>query len=106
MLNEWIHLVITYDAKSEIVRYYGNGKQIGYLEHVPTLRVLKQIFLGGDNFQNSFQGYVCDLMISDTAKSEKEIWSIFEQYISHPSYKHLWVTTEKNEKEDELKQEN
>ena len=106
MLNEWIHLAITYDAKSEIVRYYGNGKQIGYLEHVPTLRVLKQIFLGGDVFQNSFQGYVCDLMISDTAKSEKEIWSIFEQYISHPSYKHLWVTTEKNEKEDELKQEN
>jgi diguanylate cyclase (GGDEF)-like protein len=90
VLNEWIYITVTYDSKSEIARYYSNGRQAGYLEHIPPLRVAKQIILGGDIFQKSFQGYLCDLTIYDRAKSAQDIWSTYRSYVTHSSFKPLW----------------
>lgn len=90
ILNEWIHITITYDSKSEVARYYSNGRQAGFLEHIPPLRITKQIILGGDIFQKSFQGYICDLCIYDRAISAQEIWSSYRSYVTHPSFKPLW----------------
>lgn len=77
MLDQWIFLTITYDARSEIARYYAHGSQAGYLEHVPPMRVASQIMLGGDLFQPSFKGYICNFTIYDSAKSAQDIMKIY-----------------------------
>lgn len=85
--NEWIFLAITYDAKSEIARYYSSGYQAGYRQHVPTLRIAKHIILGGDVFQKSFKGYVSELTIYDHVKSAHEILNIHNRYLEDPTFK-------------------
>ena len=62
-VGEWTYLTITYDARSEVCRYYQNGGLAGVLEHIPALRITKQFTLGGDRYQPSFCGRVCDLRI-------------------------------------------
>lgn len=86
MKNEWIYLTVTYDAKSEIARYYSNGRQAGYREQIPPLRVARQVLLGGDIYQKSYKGYICDFTICDRAKSAQEIWNMYLNYIEYPSF--------------------
>ena len=81
--NEWIYLTVTYDAKSEIARYYSNGRQAGFHEQIPPLRVARQVLLGGDLYQKSFKGCICDFNIYDGAKSAQEIWNMYRHYTEY-----------------------
>ncbi len=71
--NQWYNIVLTYNAKLEVTRLYVNGDAVGYRGHVPPLRGIKSIYLGGDIYQQSMSCLVCNLMISDQVKTSSEI---------------------------------
>ena len=79
--GEWVYITITYDSKSGIIRYYFNGKMAGILENVPSLRVVKRIYVGGDIFKKSFVGHLCELEFTNHAKSAQNIWQEFLSYV-------------------------
>lgn len=78
--NIWTHFAITYNAKSEKAVAFINGEVVGILENVPTNRYVKWIMLGGDVFQPSFIGNLCELVIYNEAKDYDFIRELFESY--------------------------
>lgn len=77
----WYHYMVSYDAKKEIAVAYINGKVAGVLENVPTNRYVKWIILGGDVFQPSFVGNICELTIYNEVKDEKFINQLYKSYV-------------------------
>lgn len=65
--------MLTYNAKLEASRLYVNGEPVGYRGHVPPLRGIKNIFIGGDIYQRSMSCVISDLMISDQVKTSNQI---------------------------------
>lgn len=54
--GQWSYICATYDMVTGISKLYFNGLLIGSREHVPGLKVVEKIMLGGDEYQKSFQG--------------------------------------------------
>lgn len=79
--NQWYNVVLTYSAKLEATRLYVNGEAVGYRGHVPALRGIKSIYLGGDIYQPSMPCMVADLMISDQVKTTNEIRANYQRVI-------------------------
>ena len=84
--NKWTHLAITYDANSEIGKIFVNGKCMGELGGMPTLRYAKLIYVGGDVFQDSFKGDMCNLIIYSVVKSEEEIKEKYDSYVDDDNF--------------------
>jgi hypothetical protein len=85
--NEWTHVAITYNAKTETTAYYINGLIAATMENVPTLRYAKLIYVGGDVFQDSFEGNVSELMIFSEVKSPEEIEELYTVYYNDITFK-------------------
>jgi len=66
--NAWYHFVATYNAVTETATAFINGDPVSAIENVPTNRYAKYIVLGGDVFQPSFIGNICELVIYNEAK--------------------------------------
>lgn len=79
-VGQWSHVAITYNAKTEDAVLYVNGQAVGTMVDVPTNRFVKWIILGGDVFQPSFIGNICELVIFNEAKSEEFIKKQYEDY--------------------------
>ena len=79
--NQWYNVVLTYSAKLEASRLYVNGEPVGYRGHVPPLRGIKSIFLGGDIYQQSMSCMISDLMISDQVKTSSEILDMYNKMV-------------------------
>lgn len=79
--NVWAHYTIVYDAKKEIMKTYINGCLINSLENVPTNRHAEQFVLGGDAFQPSYNGSICEMVVYNEVKSDKFIKELYESYL-------------------------
>ncbi len=79
--NAWAHYVVTYNAKTEKVITFINGEVAGMMEHVPTNRYVKWIILGGDVFQPSFIGNLCELVIYNEAKDYDFVHNLHQSYV-------------------------
>lgn len=66
--NTWYHYVITYNAKTEVAVGFVNGEPVGRLENVPTNRFVNLAYIGGDMYQPSFHGNICELIFYNEAK--------------------------------------
>lgn len=84
--NKWTHYTITYNAKTEILSSYINGELIQDLENVPTNRFVKWIILGGDVFQKSFVGDICELKIYNEAKDSEYVKKLYDTYVSDDKF--------------------
>ena len=84
--NVWTYYFINYDAKKEIATSYINGKMVGRMEGVPTNRYVKWIILGGDVFQPSFEGSICELTVFNESKTEEFVAELYESYVTHPDF--------------------
>lgn len=84
--NVWTHYAVTYNAKTEVLSSFINGERIQALENVPTNRFVKWIILGGDVFQKSFTGDICELKIYNEAKDLKYIGQLYNKYISDDKF--------------------
>lgn len=78
--NIWTHIVVSYNAKTEKAFYFINGEVVSILEHVPTNRYVKLIMLGGDVFQPSFVGNLCELVIYNEAKDYDFVQELHDSY--------------------------
>ena len=82
----WYHYVVSYDAKKEIATAYIDGKVAGVLENVPTNRYVKWIILGGDVFQPSFIGRICEFTIFNEVKDAKFISELYDSYVNDENF--------------------
>jgi len=79
----WTHYTIVYNSKKEVMKGYINGQLVGELANVPANRHVEQIVLGGDAFQPSFNGNLCELVIYDEVKDDAFIKQQYEAYFNH-----------------------
>lgn len=85
-INRWTHYVAVYNAKTETAMVFFNGSLVEKLEKVPTNRYVKQLTLGGDVFQDSFNGSICDLKIYNEAKDFEFIKELFDSYVNKEGF--------------------
>ncbi len=85
-LGKWFFVCLTYNAQTGDMRYFLNGRKCGYLVDVPILPNCRQIVLGGDPFQNSYEGYVSALTFFDHVKSEEEIAVWYQKFLNEKGF--------------------
>ena len=84
--DTWTFVCMTYADASEICRTYINGRKAGYRTEVPSLSACRQILLGGDPFQPSFQGYISGVSFYDYVKSEEEIRELYDSFVKEQGF--------------------
>ena len=75
-------MIISYNANTEIATFFVNGDVLAIIKEVPTNRYVKRIVLGGDVFQPSYIGDMCELVIYNEAKDYDFMQQLHESYIT------------------------
>ena len=84
--NAWTFVCLTYDDTSAISRTYINGRKAGYCSDLPSLPACRQILLGGDPFQPSYEGYLSGLIFYNYIKSDEEIAELYQSFCNEPGF--------------------
>lgn len=84
--GQWSYICATFDVVTHIGKLYFNGLMVGSMENMPDLKVADQIWLGGDEYQDSFAGRLAGLEIYHYAVSAELIEEKFKAYQQMPSY--------------------
>ncbi|MBR1861552.1 MAG: EAL domain-containing protein [Lachnospiraceae bacterium] len=84
--NIWYHYTVTYNARTERAISFVNGEVAFIMDNVPTNRFVKLILLGGDVFQPSFVGNICEVVFYNEAKDYDFVAKQHEDYISNPDF--------------------
>ena len=84
--NVWTHFVASYNAITETATAFINGDPVSLIENVPTNRYAKYIILGGDVFQPSFIGNICELVIYNEAKDYDFVKELHLSYTHHEKF--------------------
>ena len=84
--NVWYHYVITYNAKTEIAVGFVNGEAVGRLENVPTNRFVNLAVVGGDMYQPSFHGNICELVFYNEAKDYDFVKKLHRSYTTDEKF--------------------
>ena len=84
--NKWVHYVVTYNSKTETAVAFINGEVVGLLQNIPTNRYVKSIILGGDVFQSSFKGNICELVIYNEPKDFDFIRDLHQSYVQREDF--------------------
>lgn len=84
--HQWCFVAVTYDAFSESVCYYFNGRKARYRVDVPTMLACRQVMFGGDPFQKSYEGTVSALVVYDNVKTSEEIREMYDSYLEEPGF--------------------
>lgn len=84
--GEWAYICVSYDVITGVSRLYFNGLLNSSRDHAPNLKVANQIFLGGDEYQESYRGRLAGLEIYHCVLSAEEIERKFKEYQSDPTF--------------------
>lgn len=84
--HRWAHYVVTYNSKTENVVSFINGEVVGILQNVPTNRFAKSIIIGGDVFQPSLVGSICELVIYNEPKDFDFISELHQSYVQREDF--------------------
>ncbi|MBP3476882.1 MAG: EAL domain-containing protein [Lachnospiraceae bacterium] len=84
--GQWAYICISYDVITGVARLYFNGLLNSSRDYAPNLKVANQIFLGGDEYQESYQGRIAGLEIYHCVLSGEEIERKFKEYQSDPTF--------------------
>ena len=84
--NRWVHVVASYNAKTETAYVYLNGEIVNTLENVPTNRYVKQILIGGDPYQPSLVGSIDELVIYNEPKDFDFIHHLHQTYVTREDF--------------------
>ena len=82
----WWHVVISYNAQTEMAVAFINGEPITRNGNVPANRFVKRIMLGGDVFQRSYIGALCEVLFYNEAKDYDFMKELHLNYINDPKY--------------------
>lgn len=84
--HQWTHVAFAFNYITEKTFLYLNGILSAEVENVPPLYAIIRILLGGDLYQDSFQGRVADLRIYSDVKTPTEIKDLFLSVQTDPSF--------------------
>lgn len=84
--DTWWHYTFSYNAKTETAVTFINGEVVGVMENVPTNRYVKRIMLGGDVYQQSFKGDICEMVIYNEAKDYDFVRELHQSYTSNEHF--------------------
>ncbi len=84
--NTWSFITITYDDNLDLSRSYINGRKAGYCIDVPALPACRQILIGGDPFQHSFEGCISGLMFFSHVLSDEDIEQLYLEFCNSPGF--------------------
>ena len=90
--NEWAQYTITYNAKTERAVSFINGEVVMVMDNVPTNRFVKWIIVGGDVFQPSFNGNICEIMIYNECKDYDFVQQLHLSYTERPDFMGFYRT--------------
>lgn len=82
----WWHFIVSYNANTETATTFVNGDVLAVMKEIPTNRYVKRIVLGGDVFQPSFIGNICELVIYNEAKDYDFMQELHEAYINNEKF--------------------
>lgn len=82
----WWHFIVSYNANTETATTFVNGDVLAVMKEIPTNRYVKRIVLGGDVFQPSFVGNICELVIYNEAKDYDFMQELHESYINNEKF--------------------
>ncbi len=78
--EQWSYVCATYDMVTGISKLYFNGLLVGSREHVPSLKVAEKVMLGGDEYQNSFQGKLAGVEFYHYVVSAEFVQKKFQEF--------------------------
>lgn len=78
--GEWAYICISHDVITGLAKLYFNGLLNSSRSQAPNLKVVKQIIVGGDEYQESYRGTIAGLEIHHRVLSEEEIEEKFKAY--------------------------
>lgn len=84
--RSWYHYVMTYNAKTEAAMVFVNGEPVGHLENVPANRFVNRVMVGGDVFQPSFNGHICELVFYNEVKDYDFIKQLHWSYTQRENF--------------------
>lgn len=84
--GQWAFICATYDVITHIGKMYFNGLMVGSRENMPNLKIVEQIIIGGDEYQNSYEGKLAGLEIHHYVLSAEQIEEKFRSYQQEPSF--------------------
>lgn len=84
--NTWYHYTMTYNAKTEAAMVFINGEPVGHLENVPANRFVQRVLVGGDIFQPSFHGRICELVFYNEVKDYDFIKQLHWSYTQNEKF--------------------
>jgi EAL domain-containing protein (putative c-di-GMP-specific phosphodiesterase class I) len=78
-MTGWTHIAGAYNATTHSLALFVNGFLTGYKNDVMTLKNPGRITLGGDVYQQSFDGWIADLKVTNKTMSAKDVRQVYEQ---------------------------
>lgn len=77
--DKWEHVCVTYDALTGISRFYLDAFFVGARNGVPNMKGVKEVVLGGDYFQENFEGLISGLEIYEYSLPSDDILRLYHQ---------------------------
>lgn len=93
-VGKWTFVACSYDSLSGIARIYINGELEAELTGVPALDNPKEVWLGGDVFQNSFCGFISAFQVNAKALENEEIKKRYEEFLKEDAFDNRQSTDE------------
>ncbi len=84
--GQWAFICATYDVITHIGKLYFNGLLVGSRENMPNLKIVEQFMIGGDEYQNSYEGKLAGLEIHHYVLSTEQIEEKFRSYQQEQSF--------------------
>lgn len=80
--HKWVYITFTFDAFTQIGRLYINGEIGAVITNVPSLKIPKEVYLGGDSFQESYCGLISALQIDSYPLTTEAVMDRYKSFIS------------------------
>ncbi len=84
--NIWWHYMMTYNAKTETAVVFINGEPVSRLENVPANRFVNLALVGGDVYQPSFNGNICEVIFYNEVKDYDFVKELHQSYTSNEKF--------------------
>lgn len=84
--NIWWHYVMTYNAKTETAMVFINGEAVSRMENVPANRFVNLAMVGGDMYQPSFNGNICELIFYNEVKDYDFVKELHWSYTQNEKF--------------------
>jgi len=79
-VGKWTYVAIVYDSFSAMAKVFIDGEFATMHSNIKNMGNISNVYLGGDSYQESYNGDVSALCIYDTAKSNDEIKASYLEY--------------------------